>query len=76
MESSSQEQRKSEDKTVSKRKLAISDPKYLDHYDLDNKNTFVITDQMNTITKQLECGVSIIGISKAYMVLYVVSIGG
>ena len=25
---------------VSKRKLAISDAKYLDHYDFDNKNTF------------------------------------
>ena len=45
---------------VSKRKLAISD--------LDNKNTFVIRDQMNTITKPIACGVSILGISKAYMV--------
>jgi hypothetical protein len=54
--------------TVSKRKLAISDAKYLDHYDLENKNTFVIRDQMNTITKPLACGVSILGISKAYMV--------
>ena len=54
--------------TVSKRKLAISDAKYLDHYDLDNKNTFVIRDQMNTITKPLACGVSILGISKAYMI--------
>ena len=53
---------------VSKRKLAISDAKYLDHYDLDNKNTFVIRDQMNTITKPIACGVSILGISKAYMV--------
>ena len=54
--------------TVSKRKLAMSDAKYLDHYDLDNKNTFVIRDQMNTITKPLACGVSILGISKAYVV--------
>ena len=54
--------------TVSKRKLAISDGKYLDHYDLDNKYTFVIIDQMNIITKPIACGVSILGISKAYMV--------
>ena len=53
---------------VSKRKIAISDSKYLDHYDLDNNNTFVIRDQMNTMTKPLACGVSILGISKAYMV--------
>ena len=52
---------------VSKRKIAISNPQYLDHYDLDNDNTFVIRDQMNTITKPLTCGVSILGISKAYM---------
>ena len=60
--------RKIRGQEVSKRKLAISDAKYLDHYDFDNKNTFVIRDQMNTITKPLACGVSILGISKAYMI--------
>ena len=32
--------------TVSKRKLSLSDPNTLrDHYDLENKKTFVIRDQ-------------------------------
>ena len=53
---------------VSERKLAISNPKYLDQYEIDNNTTFVIRNQMNTITKPLACGVSILGISKAYMV--------
>ena len=50
------------------RKLAISDPKYIDRYDFDNKNSFVLEDQMKTLTRPIACGATIFGISKAYMV--------
>ena len=53
---------------MSKRKIDLSDAKCLDWYDLDNKTTFVLRDQMNTISIPLACGVSILGISKSYMV--------
>ena len=52
---------------VSKRKIAISDAKCLDWYDLDNKTTFVLRDQMNTVSIPLACGAPILGISKSYM---------
>ena len=40
---------------VSERKLAISDPKCLDYYDLDEdkENTFVLMDRKKTLTRPI-----------------------
>ena len=48
--------------------MTLSNPKCVDWYDLSNEATFVLFDQMNTITKPLACGVSVLGISKSYMI--------
>ena len=49
---------------VSERKAALSDPKCIDWYEIDNDNTLIIRDQLNTITRPLAYGISILGISK------------
>ena len=46
----------------------LSNPACLDWYEIDDDTTFVLRSQMNTITKPVACGVSILGISKTYMV--------
>ena len=53
---------------VSERKLALSNPRCIDWYDLNADSTFVLYNQMKTLTRPIACGVSIFGISKAYMV--------
>ena len=57
-------------KGISQKKLALSNPRCVDWYDLDNESYFVLFDQMNTITKPLACGVSVLGISKSYMISF------
>ena len=57
-------------KGISQKKLALSNPRCVDWYDLDNETYFVLFDQMNTITKPLACGVSVLGISKSYMISF------
>jgi hypothetical protein len=55
---------------VSERKLALSDPKCIDWYDLDDNgyNTFVLYNQRKNLTLPIACGASIFGISKSYMI--------
>jgi hypothetical protein len=48
---------------VSERKVVLSDPKCIDWYEIDNDNTFITRGQLNTITRPLACGISILGIS-------------
>ena len=56
--------------SVSERKLALSNPKCIDWYDLDEdqNDTFVLFSQKRTLTRPIDCGTAIFGISKAYMV--------
>ena len=55
---------------VSERKLALSDLKCIDWYDMDeDKNdSFVLLSQRITLTRPIACGTAIFGISKAYIV--------
>jgi hypothetical protein len=55
---------------VSERKLAISDPKCLDYYDLDEdkENSFVLMSRKKTLTRPIACGCAIFGMSKSYIV--------
>ena len=55
---------------VSERKLAISDQKCIDYYDLDEdkENSFVLMNQKRTLTRPIACGCSIFGMSKSYII--------
>ena len=50
--------------------LALSNPSLLDSDNLDDigEHTFLLRNQMKTLRKPIACGVSILGISKAYII--------
>ena len=52
---------------VRNRKLALSNKNCYDWYDLDNDHTFVLFNQMKTLTHPVACGVAVLGISKSIM---------
>ena len=67
---SSRKKKKVRGVEVSERKLAISDPKCIDYYDLDEdkENSFVLMNRKKTLTRPIACGCAIFGMSKSYII--------